>query len=101
MYQSAIHVGSRQFQQQARLERLCGNQDDQEERLVKLALRADDVDARYGDAIWKTEKATLVMGSAPTQEEYAALQTQVSRQGHAMMLLVLANLAIALAAVLR
>lgn len=101
MYHSAIHVGSRQFQQQERVRVLCENQDDQEARLLKLAQRADDVDARYGEAIWQTQKASTIMGSAPTQADYVALEKQVRNQRHALILLTLANLAIAVVAVIR
>jgi hypothetical protein len=101
MYQSAHIVGEREFQKQERIRRLIENQDDHEERLLKLGQRAEDVDGRYGDAIWRTDKAASIMGSAPTMADYAALSTRVSRQGQALALLVLVNIVVALVAVLR
>ena len=46
-------------------------------------------------------KATAAVVAAPTQADYVALESQVRRQRHALILLTLANLAIAIVAVIR
>lgn len=47
MYRQAIHVSSRQFQQQERVRVLCENQDDHEARLQVIVDEANALNARY------------------------------------------------------
>jgi len=101
MYQTAHLVGSRQFQIQERQRRLIENQDDHEERLLKLCQRADDVDARYGEAIDRTEVAVGVLAAAPTRAEYAALAAALRWQQIALAAATVLGAAALVVAVIR
>ncbi len=89
MYVSAINVGARQFQRDERVRVMCENQDDQQERLLKLAQRADDVDARYGSAFEMAERAAMRTRDVATRKELAALARMVHGQRWALGLIAL------------
>lgn len=97
MYHSAIHIGSRQFQQQERVRVLCENQDDQEGRLKALALRAEDVDGRYGDALARLDRALKHANRA--QEDAGEIQRLSAQVGRLRLALVTLSGLVAILAV--
>ncbi len=64
---------------------LCENQEDQQERLVSLSQKADDVDGRYGDALARLDRALECTNRAvEAAQAIQALRVTVNRLRLAM-----------------